>query len=628
MAVDAAGRTTPLFSEADSRGISAREVTAALDLILASQPFAHVERPSRFLRHLVETTLRGEQSLLKETLLGIEVFGRDASWNTRLDPVVRQEAARLRKRLARYYETASPDVRIELPVGAYVPSFHRVNSRMADPEIVEAPPEAARSRRRYAWVAFAAALLLISGLGLAWRFSRTSSAGVAPSIAVLPFTNLSTDPANEYLAAGFTAEITDELIHLNSLQVTARTSVLAFKSGRADAREVGRQLNVSYVLKGSVERSGEEIRISAYLERASDGVLVWYQTYNRQAKDLSAIQSELTGSVARSLQVNSARAPRHVPNEEAHELYMRGNFEIGNSTPESIGRAEQDLRRAVQIDPEYASAWGNLGVAAYNLAGVSGRNLAPAELAESKTLYHKALGLDPGLSTARANLAMIELTYDWDWVTAERELQLASRDGANAGAEMQYGLLLSCRGRFREADRHIERAQALDPLNSSTLINVVSVRFWESRFPEAIAISRQMLERSPDQLGPQFMLNLSYIQGGQPELALENLRLMETRFPATRLFQAMALGRLGRREEGLRLIRQLETEYEGNPQVSRRWFALAWSSLGDHAETLKWLERSADLHEFQALNLAVNPAFAEMRSDPGFRALVKRIGLM
>src|ERR1700733_9858808 len=128
MAVDAAGRTTPLFSEADSRGISAGEVTAALDLIFASQPFAHVERPSRFLRHLVETTLRGEPSLLKETLLGIEVFGRDASWNTRLDPVVRQEAARLRKRLARYYETASPAVRIELPVGAYVPVFYRQDS--------------------------------------------------------------------------------------------------------------------------------------------------------------------------------------------------------------------------------------------------------------------------------------------------------------------------------------------------------------------------------------------------------------------------------------------------------------------------------------------------------------------
>src|SRR5580698_8781906 len=135
MAVDASGRTTPSVSARDSADISASEVTAALDQVLASEAFARVERPSRFLRHVVEGTLRGEQDRLKETLLGIEIFGREPSWNTRLDPIVRQEAARLRKRLARYHETASPEVRIELPVGTYVPVFHRVTSPAMDIEI-------------------------------------------------------------------------------------------------------------------------------------------------------------------------------------------------------------------------------------------------------------------------------------------------------------------------------------------------------------------------------------------------------------------------------------------------------------------------------------------------------------
>src|SRR5580698_9907477 len=132
MAVDASGRTTPSVSARDSADISASEVTAALDQVLASEAFARVERPSRFLRHVVEGALRNEPDRLKETLLGIEIFGREPSWNTRLDPIVRQEAARLRKRLARYYETVSPDVRIELPVGTYVPVFHRVTGRMLD----------------------------------------------------------------------------------------------------------------------------------------------------------------------------------------------------------------------------------------------------------------------------------------------------------------------------------------------------------------------------------------------------------------------------------------------------------------------------------------------------------------
>ncbi len=629
MAADAAGRSIPAYSEPDSVGVSVGEVTAALDLILASEAFARVGRPSRFLRHLVESTLRGEQSLLKETLLGIEIFGRKPSWNTRLDPVVRQEAARLRKRLARYYESASPTVRIDLPVGAYVPVFHRLTGSIGDAEIAQAPPEFARKPRRYAWASFAAVLLLVGGMAWAWRFFSVRAAGASPSIVVLPFTNLSADPANEYLAAAFTGEITDELERLNSMRVIARSSARTFRSGGADLREVGRQLNVSYALEGSVERSGDEIRISARLERMSDGLRVWYQTYDRPAKDLSTVQSELAGAVARSLQVNSGRgsAPRHVPTGEAHELFMRGTFETDQRTPESIARGEQDLQRAVQIDPEYALAWNGLGVPKYNLSIALGRNRTPKELAEATTLYHRALDLDPSLSTTRANLATIALTYDWDWATAERELQLAARGGRDAGAEMQYGLLLSYRGRFREADRYLELARGHDPQDSSVSINTVSVRYWESRFPEAIAISRQMLERNPDRLGPQFMLNISYIQAGQPEVALANLRPIETRFPPMRLFEVMALGRLGHHEEGVRLIHQLETEYEGDPQVYRQWFALAWSSLGDHVQTLKWLERSADMRESQVLNLAVNPAFAEMRTDPDFRALVKRVSV-
>src|SRR3984957_7939082 len=182
MAVNDAGRARPLFSGAESLGVSAGEVAVALDLILASDAFAHVERPSRFLRHLVEATLNGQQTLLKETLLGIQVFGREASWDTRVDPIVRQEAARLRKRLARYYEAASPEIRIDLPVGAFVPVFHRVPGPAVEGEIplspvfeptpavvppMTAPAEvgpievAPKKGQRLLWLAFAGLVLLL-----------------------------------------------------------------------------------------------------------------------------------------------------------------------------------------------------------------------------------------------------------------------------------------------------------------------------------------------------------------------------------------------------------------------------------------------------------------------------------
>lgn len=641
MAIDEAGRMISCFSGPDSSGLTVGEVAAALDLILASDPFVRVERPSRFLRHLVETTLRGEQTLLKESLLGIQVFGREASWDTRIDPVVRQEAARLRKRLARYYETASPEVRIELTVGTYIPVFRRVAGQLAASDIahtevthpdisVQPTPQAAPKARRGLWLACAAGLLLGAALVWPWRFFEAASTANVPSIVVLPFTNLSADPANAYFADGLTDEITGELVRLKSLKVLARTSALAFKGKSGDVREVGRQLNVSHVLEGSVERSGDQVRISAHLERVSDGSQVWSQTYDRQAKDLLTVQSELAAAIARSLQVGSgaAAASRHVPNEEAHELYLRAVFEMQNTTPQSLAKAEQSLQRAVRIDAEYAPLWFALGLVKYNLSAASGRPRTPAELAGAKALYRKALALDPDLSTAHANLGMIAMVYEWDWAAAERELQLASRNGVNSPAETTYGLLLSYRGRFSEADRHLELARSLDPANPSMLTYIGAVRYWEGRFPEAIALNRQVLERYPDQLNPQFMLNVSHIEAGQAALALANLRELQTRFPPIRLFEVMALGRSGRHDEGLRLIQQLEAEYARDPAVFRQWFALAWASLGDAAQTMKWLERSADLHEFQVLNLAVNPVFAEMRNRPEFRAMVQRIGLL
>jgi len=623
-----AGRPAPPFSEADSPGVSAAEVTAALDHILSSEAFAHVERPSRFLRHVVEATLRGEQTLLKETLLGIQVFGREPSWDTRIDPIVRQEAARLRKRLARYYETASPEVRIELPVGTYVPVFHRAGSQIAQTGAVveDAPTAPSVHKLRYGWVALIAVLLFaLAG----WRFYASRSGAVPPSIVVLPFTNLSADPANEYFADGLTDEITDELVRLNALRVLARTSARALKGKSADVREVGRQLNVAYVLEGSVERSGEQVRISAHLERASDGSHVWSQTYNRPAKDVFAVQSELAAAIARSLRVNSdgASAPQHAPDQEAHDLGLRGHFELENLSPDALSRAEQYFRRAVQIDPQYAGAWAEIGLAIYNRATASGRNPTAAELAETKNLYRKALSLDPALTATRANLGMIELSAEWDWTAAERELQSASRNGPDAAAEAQYGLLLSFRGRFREADQHLDLARALDPLSSGLLTNVTLVRILESRYTESIALSQQLLERYPNQLNPDILMNLTYIEAGQAERALENVRRLEARFPPVRLFEVMALGKLGRNQEGLRLLRQLDGEYEKDTRVYRFWFAMACVALGDHAETLKWLEKSADLHEFQILSLAVFPTFAPMRDDPGFRALLKRIGL-
>jgi TolB-like protein len=620
-------------SPSASAPVTATEVNAALATILASDAFAAFQRPSRFLRHLVESALNGQSAALKESLIGIDVFGRDAGWDPRADPIVRQEAARLRKRLARYYLTDSPEVRIELPVGTYVPLFHRVSVMLPpveeQPKVSEEPsaPAPEPKLRRRSWLWLLAALVLLAFSALTWRTLRPAHASKPLSIVVLPFTNLGGDSSKQYFADGLTDEITDRLARIPSLKVLARTSAFAFKGKAADVRDLGRELDVSHVLEGSVEWFGDQIRISAHLQRVADGSHVWSGTYDRSGKDFLAVQSELAEAVSRTLQLDAGIRPSsYVPVEEAHELYLRAVFDMQNQVPDSLRKADGALQEAVRIDPKYAAAWFQLGLAKFNASSVNGYSRTPAEVAEVKSLYQKALQLDPGLADVHANLAFIAMINEWDWAGAERELRLASRSGPRAFAESIYALLLSYHGRFREADERIAAARALDPAGATTMLYFGAIRHWEGRFAEAIAIWQQLLERSPNQLNPRIMLNFSYIEAGQAALALANIRVSEAKTPTLGFLEVMALAHLGRQEEGLRLLRQLETKFE-NSSMFRQWFALAWASLGDHAQTVKWLERSAALHEFQVLNMAVNPAFAEMRNDPPFRALAARIGL-
>ena len=603
-------------------------VLAALDSLVASAAFGKAERPSRFLRHLVETALGGEGHLLKESVLGAEVFGRRASWDPRLDPVVRQEAARLRKRLAHYYETggAESEVRIELPVGSYVPVFRRKPVEIDTAPIETEHAGDAPARRRRGWVYAAAGILCITGAVIAWRgFSQRESLA---SIVVLPFTDLTGDPADQYFSEGLTDEITDSLARIKTLRVMARSSAFQFKGKTVDVREVGRLLGVTNVLEGSVERSGDRVKIIAHLERTSDGSLLWSNTYERKASDLFAVQSELAAGIAGGLRV-AAKVPkaRHVPNAEAHDFVMKARYDTQQMTTESLTRAETEFQHAIDLDPEYSTAYFGLANAKYDQSAARGSAYrTEVERKSAQQLFQKALELDPDFTDAHAMLAALAMQYDWDWGRAERELQLAAAGPSSVNAEDYYALLLIFRGRFSEAEQHIQRALDRDPYSTAARIDVSVARNLEGRFAQAREISQQIAAEYPKMIGPQGMIGLTYIEEGHPELALPILRQLRQRFPQVQVFEAMACARAGRREEALRLIRPFEEKYP-DPGVAMQWFALVYAFMGDEPNTVKWLERSADRHEFQALNLAVHPVYAPMRNSAGFRALERRMGL-
>jgi TolB-like protein/Tfp pilus assembly protein PilF len=619
----------PRLANAKAAGEIPRDaVLSALNQVVSSEAFGKTERPARFLRYLVETALRGEAPLLKENVLGVEVFDRPASWDPRLDPVVRQEAGRLRKRLAKYYENggAESQVRIELPVGTYVPVFRRKPAEIETAPIPSPAPEQIPAARSRFWLYAAAGFVCLTGAVIAWRNFLPNAS--PPSIAVLPFVNLTPDPANQYFSDGLTDEITDSLARVKGLRVIARSSAFQFKGKRVDIREVGRLLKVANVLEGSVARSGDRIKIIAHLERASDGSLLWSNTYERKASDLFAVQSELAAGIATGLKV-AAGVPSttHVPNAEANEFFMKGRYDLQQVTPESAAQAQLDYQHAIDKDPDFAPAYLGLASAKFNQSIARGSSSqTEAELKDVESLALKALQLDPGLPAAHSLVALLAMQYDRDWARAERELQLALAGPSSAAANRDYGFFLLFHGRFAEADLHFSRMAELDPYSTATQSNLALAQSLEGRFVEAREIAQKAAAENPRMLWTQQLIGLTYVEEGRPELALPIFQKLKQRFPPAQVCEAMALAKEGQKDAALRLIRPYEEKYP-SPGIAMEWLALVYAFMGDEPNTLKWLQRSADLHEFQVLSIAVDPAFAPMRNSPAFHAFQQRMGL-
>jgi serine/threonine-protein kinase len=538
-------------------------------------------------------------------------------------PIVRQEAARLRKRLARYYETdgSADKVRIGLPVGTYVPVFQR---EFAESPIDPVEPLPVPHRRWWPYAAVALGCITVAFLA-AWRITY-GSPGL--SVAVLPFVNASGDPANQYFVDGLADEITDSLARVKTLRVIARSSVSQFKGKTVDIRETGRLLNVTHMLEGSVERSADRIKVIAHLERVSDGSVIWSNTYERKASDLYAVQSELAAGIGGALKLAvGARANTHVPNGEAHDFYIKGLYDLQTTTPESITKAELDFRQAVAKDPEYARAYAGLASAKYDQNIAHGASPQTAdELKEVQRLMENALELDPELSSAHAMLGLLAMQYDRDWVRAERELQLAMAGPPSPAANYTYAFFLLFHGRFAEADKHLARTVEIDPFSVQTKSNLALARQVEGRFREAREICQKAADENPKMLWAMLGIATNYISEGRPDLGLPVLSQLKTHWPPAAIFEAGAFAKQGRRDEALRLIRPFEEKYP-NPGVPMYWIASVYGAMSDEPNALIWLQRSADQHEIQVLFANVDPIFAPMRHSPGFRALLKNLGL-
>jgi len=457
-----------------------------------------------------------------------------------------------------------------------------------------------------------------------------------PSIAVLPFTNLSADPEQDYFCDGMAEEIINALTHVEDLRVVARTSAFSFRGKEIDIREIGRKLNVESILEGSVRKAGNRLRITAQLINVADGYHLWSEKYDQDMEDIFAIQDEISLAIVEKLKVKilgvekAKIVKRFTDDQEAYNLYLRGRYFWSKRTEEDIERAIQYFKQAIEKDPDYALAYAGMADSHILLAEYS---LLPPKDAfpRAKAAVMKALEIEETLAEAHTSLAFIKTLSDWDWMGAEKEFKQAIEfNPGYATAHQWYAEHLTMTGQYAEAIAEIKRAQELDPL--SLIISVasaVAIFCGTHRYDQVIEECQKVLEMDPNFGGALNVLGMVYRERGMYEEAIEAFQKAKT-FDEGNTWVTAELGHAyaasGNRSEAQKVLDELK-------QLSKRRYvppdniALVYLGLGKKNLMFEYLEKAYEHRSVGMSWLKADPIFDSLRSDPRFKALLKRIGL-
>ena len=467
--------------------------------------------------------------------------------------------------------------------------------------------------------------------------SRVPAVQPHPSIAVLPFSNLSADPEQEYFCDGMAEEIINALTHIENLRVIARTSAFAFKGKHEDVREIGRRLDVETLLEGSVRKAGSRLRITAQLVKVADGSHLWSERYDREMEDVFGIQDEISLAIVEKLKIKllGKEEPkivkRYTEDLDAYNLYLKGRYFWNKRTEGGLKKGIEYFEQAIDKDPGYALAHAGLADS-YSLL-CSYHILPPKEsIPRARTAATRAMELDDTLAEAYESLAHVRILYDWNWSNAKHEFRRAIElNPGYATAHQRYALLLTVIGQLDQAIAETRRAQELDPL--SLIINTdVGLAFYIARqYDQAIEQCRNVLVMDPNFSVAHFALGLAYEQNEIYEEAVAELRKAISLSGGITVMIG-ALGHSyavsGRRDKAKKVLEELR-ELSQRRYVSPYSIATIYVGLGDKDQAFEWLQkayqdRSAWLIH---LHLKVDPRLDSLRSDPRFTALLKKMGL-
>lgn len=465
--------------------------------------------------------------------------------------------------------------------------------------------------------------------GLSATGAVIAEAAMGNSIAVLPFVNISADADNEYFCEGLAEELLNALAKIEGLKVAARTSAFSFKGKNANVSEIGTALGVNTILEGSVRRSGERLRISVQLINASDGYHLWSERYDREMRDIFAVQDEITLAVTTALkrkllgEKNAAVFKHHTKNTEAYELYLQGRFFLNKFTAENFEKALEYFNAALAMDETYALAYAGLADTYAMLTEMG--PLPPTEaMPKAKEMALKAIALDEDLAEAHSALGMILQDYDYDFAGAEKEFKHAIElNPNNPMAHRSYGILLVELGRETEAFAAFQKALEVDPL--SVLGNWIYsfALFLTRRYDDCLEQAKKTLELDPGFGLAYLSLAFAYQMKGEYTASVGAYAKCGELcgFPENAAFvlESFAAG-------GWKAFLKAMTGPKRPFTFSSYIIAVFYATLGDTDGAFAELEASFEKRESHIVMMKADPRFDGLRGDPRFPELLSRIG--
>jgi TolB-like protein/tetratricopeptide (TPR) repeat protein len=637
----------PALDTEDVRHVNARTATQdsvavreQLERVTRSDLFVRSARLRALLEFLVGRVLAGVDEAAKEYTIGVEVYGRTPSYDPRTDPIVRVEMRQLRLKLSAYYSTAGQHdpVLIDVPKGQYravitprgpidAPPRESGGTSVTPPPLPDPPAHTRRRAPRIAMVLVTLVAVLVASHGR----GPAEPADVdrlavphLPSVAVLPFETLGSDPRLAYFATGLADELIATLARVKGLHVAGRMSSFAVRA--ANARDAGQRLGVDAIVEGSARYESGRLRVVARLTRTSDGFQLWSDAFESTDVRVLDVQADIAEAVAGVLRLRvdpTARQPfvmRANNDPEAQSLYFQARQLAASRRAPDLERSIPLFEEAIARDEGYAMAYAGLadalGVLAYNGGRPPGEGLA-----RSRAAAIRALELDPTLGEAAAQLASLTAFVDWNWADADRQFGRAiALAPSHPRAHAWYGQALVVQRRFEPALDALLTAQRLDPLTPSVTYAVGEAYLHWGRYEETIVQARRLLELDERSWGGHNLLARAFLALGRHDELLQALARSRGELWAD-VFSLIASGDPA---GGRQLLHQRHTEL-----VPHQPFTVAslYGAVGDVDAALYWLRRALRDRQVDIASATVEPTLARVREDLRFLEIADAIGL-